>query len=75
MEPEQVLRVIVHFEGSWRGEEKFYAHMSRDGRITIPKLTEKLLKAEYKGQDIAGAIFEVELAPSEAMLETQEEDE
>jgi hypothetical protein len=42
--------------------------MSKDGRITIPKLTDKLLKEEYKEQDIAVAIFDVKFAPSEAEL-------
>lgn len=75
MDPEQILRVVVHFEGSWRDDEKFYAHMSRDGRITIPKLAEKLLKEEHGGQDMAGVIFEVELAPSKAMLEAQDKED
>ena len=72
MEPIQVLRVRVHFEESWNPQEKFYAHMSKDGRITIPKLTCNLLKTRYKEQDVVGAVFEVDLAPSDDLLEEDE---
>lgn len=75
LESDQVLGVAVHFEGEWSSLEKFYAQMSKDGRITVPKLTCSLLKNAYRGQDIVGAIFEVDLTPSEGVLEEQDEED
>jgi bifunctional DNA-binding transcriptional regulator/antitoxin component of YhaV-PrlF toxin-antitoxin module len=51
MEPEQVLHVTV--DG-----DKFYAKMSKDGRITIPKI---LLEEDEKS--LVGQILDVELKP------------
>ena len=42
MEADQVLKVKVRIEGSLV-DEWFLARMTRDGRLTIPKLSLKLL--------------------------------
>lgn len=75
MEATQVLRVSVHFEGDWDSVEKFFAQMSKDGRICVPKLTCGLLKAAYEEQDIVGAVVVVELRPFDAAEETEEEED
>ncbi len=75
METSQVLKVSVHFEGLWSSEEKFFAQMSKDGRICVPKLTCGLLKAAYEGQSIIGAVVAVELRPFDADEETEDEEE
>jgi bifunctional DNA-binding transcriptional regulator/antitoxin component of YhaV-PrlF toxin-antitoxin module len=63
MEPGQVLRVRVgrvnHYE-----EEYFFGRMSRDGRITIPKLTVDLLQEKIDGKSMVGHVLEVHLSPS-----------
>ncbi len=71
LEPTQVLRVALYFDGHWGTREKFFGHIGRDGRITVPKLICGLLKDSYNGQELAGAIFMVELAPAD---ETEEEE-
>ena len=43
MEASQVLRVNVRIAGSFV-DERFLARMTRDGRLTIPKLTLRLLR-------------------------------
>jgi len=43
MEANQVLRVDVRIAGSFGGE-RFLARMTKDGRLTIPKLALKLLQ-------------------------------
>jgi hypothetical protein len=42
METNQVLKVKVRVAGSF-GSERFLARMTKDGRLTIPKLAFKLL--------------------------------
>ena len=74
MEPSQVLKVSVHFEGNWSSEEKFFAQMSNDGRICVPKLACGLLKAAYEEESIIGAVVVVLLRPFDAD-ETEDEDE
>jgi bifunctional DNA-binding transcriptional regulator/antitoxin component of YhaV-PrlF toxin-antitoxin module len=56
MDPDQVLRVQV-------GSEKFFAQMSRDGRILIPKLARALLEDEGGLSNLVGAVLEVTLEP------------
>jgi hypothetical protein len=70
LETTQTLHVLVHFEGNWRSHQKFYTQMNKDGRIKIPKVAGNLLKAAFGGQDITGAVVEVELSPA-----THEEEE
>jgi hypothetical protein len=57
MEPDQVLRVTVSVAGS-SGGEWFLARMTEDGRLTIPKLTLKLLQ-EGEEESLEGFILEV----------------
>ena len=59
MEPDQALQVIVTSE-NWN-EETFIARMSADGRITIPKLTLKLLQSN--AESLSGTVLEVTLQP------------
>jgi hypothetical protein len=63
MEPDQVLRVEVRsFEFS--GCERFLGRMRRDGRLTIPLLTLKLLRGDDEG-NLEGYVLEVTLEPAE----------
>jgi hypothetical protein len=73
MEQTQVLKVSVHFEGDWSSREEFFAQISKDGRICVPKLTCGLLKAAYEEESIIGAIVVVLLRPFDAD-ETEDED-
>jgi hypothetical protein len=74
MKASQVLKVSVHFEGDWSSREEFFAQISKDGRICVPKLTCGLLKAAYEEESIIGAIVVVLLRPFDAD-ETEDEDE
>jgi hypothetical protein len=74
LEPNQALQVLVFFVGDWSSRQRFYACMSKDGRIRVPKTTSELLKADYDGDTAeAGAIVEVKLAPPEMQVTDEEE--
>jgi bifunctional DNA-binding transcriptional regulator/antitoxin component of YhaV-PrlF toxin-antitoxin module len=64
MEPQQVLKVKVNAGSPIGSKETFYAKMSRDGRIAIPKLTLELLRNEDDEESLVGSIFEVQLEPA-----------
>jgi hypothetical protein len=61
LEPTQVLKVTVSLT-TMLGHEEFLARMSRDGRITVPKLTANLLRG--KKETLLGRILEVSLEPA-----------
>jgi hypothetical protein len=42
----------------------FFGRMSRDGRITIPKLTVDLLQEKMEGKSLVGHVLKVQLSPS-----------
>jgi len=62
MDSEQVLEVGVTAVELWTGWHTFYARMGRDGRITVPKLTRKLLQG--KEQSLEGCVLNVTLEPA-----------
>ena len=64
MEPGQVMRVRVRRANAYGQNEYFFGRMSRDGRITIPKLTVDLLQEEIDGKSLVGHVLEVQLSPS-----------
>ena len=70
LESTQVLNVSVKVVGSFGVREEFYARMSKDGRITIPKLFVDLLKEEE--ESLVDYALEVILSPAE-VEPTQEE--
>jgi bifunctional DNA-binding transcriptional regulator/antitoxin component of YhaV-PrlF toxin-antitoxin module len=65
LEPDQVLRVTVcpldDYEG---GEQEFLARMTRDGRLTIPKLTVKLFQ-EDREESLVRSVLEVTVEPAD----------
>jgi hypothetical protein len=63
MEACQVLRVNVRIAGSFV-DEWFLARMTRDGRLTIPKLTLKLLQ-EGEEESLEGSVLEVTVEPAD----------
>ena len=67
MEPDQVLRVEVRSE-EFFGNESFLGRMRKDGRLTIPRLTLKLLRGDEEG-NLQGHILEVTLEPAEGQAE------
>jgi len=67
MEPDQVLRVEVRCE-EFSGSERFLGRMRRDGRLTIPKLTLKLLGGDEEGS-LEGHVLDVTLEPAEEQNE------
>jgi hypothetical protein len=70
MEADQVLRVDVRIEGSFGGE-RFLARMTKDGRLTIPKLTLKLLQ-EGEEESLEGCVLEVTVEPADEQGEKTE---
>jgi bifunctional DNA-binding transcriptional regulator/antitoxin component of YhaV-PrlF toxin-antitoxin module len=63
LEQDQVLQVSVA-TNSLYGWEHFYAKMDKSGRITIPKLTLKLLQIKADKESLTGAVLEVMLNPA-----------
>jgi hypothetical protein len=62
MEPDQLLRVEVR-SPDFFGDESFLGRMRKDGRLTIPKLTLKLLRRDEGS--LEGFALEVTLEPAE----------
>ena len=74
LESSQVLGVSVHFKDAWRSKQEFYAQITGDGRINVPKFVCSQLQVAYGEGDMTGAVVEVELSPSEAAETAHEED-
>lgn len=64
LEPEQVLNVSVRFGEGIAGREEFLGRMTRDGRITIPRLTVDALCKDYGLQSLVGEIFDIGIEPA-----------
>jgi bifunctional DNA-binding transcriptional regulator/antitoxin component of YhaV-PrlF toxin-antitoxin module len=62
LEPSQVLRVVVRPVNLHLGYEDFYGRIDKSGRITVPKLTLKMLEEE--NQSLTGAVMEVTIEPA-----------
>ena len=62
LEPDQILKVEVIAPNMWTSWEDFYAKISKDGRILIPKLTLALLQAEKP--NLTGNAIEITLEPA-----------
>ncbi len=63
MEPGELLKVTVKpLDPESYGEEEFLAKTAVDGRLTVPKLTMKILERDGE-KSLAGAIFEVTISP------------
>jgi hypothetical protein len=74
LESDQVLKITVSVIGDFSEQwEEFLGRMTKDGRITIPKLIVQLLKQENETQTLDNAIIEITLEPAETT--TKEEDE
>ena len=66
LKPTQVLKVKVEPVDAFMVGEEFFAKMSQDGRITIPKLLVNLLKEDLEEKkSLVGYAFEVTLQPAE----------
>jgi len=64
MEPGELLRVTVKpLEPESYREEELLAKTATDGRLTVPKLTMKILEREEE-KSFTGAIFEVTIRPA-----------
>jgi bifunctional DNA-binding transcriptional regulator/antitoxin component of YhaV-PrlF toxin-antitoxin module len=64
LEPDQVLYVTVDVQEDSPGEQDFYARMTRDGRLTIPKVTLKVLQEESGKDSLVGYVFMIALKPA-----------
>jgi len=73
MDSQQVLRFRVKAVGSFSGGEGFYAKMSGDGRITLPKLTLNLLQNE--GKSLMSHVLEVQLEPAEDVVSNRKSEQ
>ena len=62
LEPQQILKasVAVSCRFSW---EQFHTHMTKDGRIVVPKLILQLL--QNANESLVGQILEIQLEPIE----------
>jgi hypothetical protein len=69
MEVNQVLRVSVRVAGSFV-DERFVARMTRDGRLTIPILTLKLLR-EGEEESLEGCVLEVTVEPADERVKSR----
>jgi bifunctional DNA-binding transcriptional regulator/antitoxin component of YhaV-PrlF toxin-antitoxin module len=64
MEPGEVLKVALKpLESESYEEEEFLSKTATDGRLTVPKLTIKILEQKEE-KSLAGAIFEVTISPA-----------
>ena len=63
LDSEQVLRLSVTAESLY-GWEKFFGRMDRSGRITVPKLTLKLLREKVDEKSLVGTVLQVKLEPA-----------
>jgi hypothetical protein len=64
MEPGELLKVTVKpLEPESYREEEFLAKTATDGRLTVPKLTMKILERNEE-KSLTGAIFEVTISPA-----------
>jgi hypothetical protein len=70
MESDQVLKVNVKIEGSF-GDEWFLGKMTKDGRLTIPKLALKLLQEGEEGS-LEGSVLEVTVEAADEQGEKPE---
>jgi hypothetical protein len=70
MEADQVLKVNVRIEGSF-SDEWFLGRMTKDGRLTIPKLALKLLQEGEEGS-LEGFVLEVTVEPADEQGEKPE---
>jgi len=64
LEPDQVLHVTVDVQEDSVGEEDFYARMTGDGRLTIPKVTLKVLQEECDKESLVGYVLVIALKPA-----------
>ncbi len=62
METNQILTITIRVCETGT-EEEFLAQMSKDGRITIPKLIIGLLKENEKS--MAGCVLDIEISPAD----------
>ena len=65
-----MLKVNIRIEGSF-GDEWFLARMTKDGRLTIQKLTLKLLQ-EGEEESLEGCVLEVTVEPADEQGEKPE---
>jgi hypothetical protein len=55
----------VHPVNPHLGYEDFYGRIDKSGRITVPKLTLKLMENEIQdNQSLTGAVMEVSIEPA-----------
>ena len=62
MEKDQALKVTVNVVGLFSNTETFLTKMRKDGRITVPKLIQALLKRDKPSPE--GYIMDVTLEPT-----------
>jgi flagellar assembly factor FliW len=64
LEPVQVLHVTVAIQEDTDVEADFYMRMTRDGRLTIPKVTLKTLQADSDKESLVGYVLVMTLKPA-----------
>jgi len=67
LEPDEVFTVTLSREGFFKSE-RYAGRMRKDGRLTIPKLTLKLLAGDEE-EKLEGCVLEVTLEPAEEQTE------
>ena len=62
MENDQVLKVGVKAQDTWKSSQFYYAKMTKAGRIRVPRLVLSILQDEKPS--LAGCILEITLEPA-----------
>ncbi|MDH5450036.1 MAG: hypothetical protein OEZ29_00180 [Candidatus Bathyarchaeota archaeon] len=70
LDPGEVFAVTVAPVGAF-ADERFYAKMSGDGRITVPKLQANILTTKLDEKTLEGYAVEVRLSPIHAEKEDE----
>ena len=63
MDTEQILKITVSALNVWGSSQTFYAKMSKNGRILLPKLQLELMQGSRE-TDLVGYVMEVTLQPT-----------
>jgi hypothetical protein len=64
LEPDQVLHATVEIHEDPVGEQDFYMRITRDGRLTFPKVTLKVLQEECGKESLVGYVLVIALRPA-----------
>jgi hypothetical protein len=62
LETDQVLKVGVKVHDSWKSMQFYYAKMTKEGRVHVPKLVLSILQGDKPS--VAGCVLDIEIEPA-----------